>query len=158
MAAPVASGSAETLAVAIGLLVVDTALLVAHIRERRLRPDPESEADRVYYRDRDIRRGLGAAVMAAAACLMIIAARLDMRVNLDAARLYIGLWFAVMGMVFALLVLALLDWISNRRYASRHRQALAEERSALIAQAAREARRRRARRERRGGPPDPSRN
>lgn len=156
MAAPPGTGAAETIAVAVGLLAVDAALLVAHVRERSRRPAALDEADQRYYRDRDLRRGLGAAVMALAAVFMIAAARLRTVGDLAAARLYVSLWVGVLALIAALLGLALLDWLANRRFAARHRRQLQDERSALIAEAALEARRRRERRRGRGGPADPS--
>ena len=47
-------------------------------------------------------------------------------------RLFLAVWLGVMGAVVLLLALAMIDWVSTRRYARRQRLAMDRERAEIL--------------------------
>jgi hypothetical protein len=125
--------------------------------ERARRAIDLSDDDRIYFFWQDLRRGLGVVLMLIAALGVGIGSRLEPFVTdsqypaqvvpslrflagswiepflgLQANLPFLAVWFAVIVLVLVLLALALLDWKATRRYARRHRQSMARERSELL--------------------------
>lgn len=124
--------------------------------ERKTRDDELPAADRKHFLLQDLRRGLGIALMTSLAIGVYVGSRLptfvvepvDPRLRGSAVtvagalvqsalethpnRRFLAVWMGVFASVVLLLGLALIDWISTRRYAERHRRAMNRERLELL--------------------------
>jgi membrane protein implicated in regulation of membrane protease activity len=118
---------------AAGVLAVALALLAWQWFERRRRPASRSQADARHFARQDLRRLLGAGVMALIAVMAWQGAEINPRAGRHEARLWASSWLLVAGLVLLLLTLALLDLLSIRLYARRHRRDLAAQQRAAIA-------------------------
>ncbi len=123
---------------AIGLLLAAFVILIAALlayrqwsdRRRRDVDLPEDEA--AYFVRQDVRRWLGAFVMLLLALGLAVGSRIPHIVGTKANALFVRVWLGVFALIFALLLLALLDWFATRRYASRHRRAMLRERDETL--------------------------
>ena len=122
-----------------GILLVAALVLLAitfawrQSRDRSLRPFPLAEFDAAYLRGQDRRRFLGSVVMIVIAGAMAYGMTIDFRGNRLQAKLFIGIWLAIILLVFLLLALAFADWRATRDYARHHLRRLREEREAFLA-------------------------
>jgi hypothetical protein len=124
--------------------------------EHKTRDDQLPAPDRKHFLLQDLRRGLGIALMAFLALGVYAGSRLptfvvepgDPRLRGPAAtvagavvqsalethpnRRFLAVWMGVFASVVLLLGLALIDWISTRRYAERHRREMSRERLEIL--------------------------
>lgn len=140
-----------TLSVAVGTVALLLGLRL--LSERRNRTDELSVADRKHFLIQDLRRGLGIMLMAFLAVGVYAGSRLPTFVDeagkadvkagagADAAHVvrdahpnnvFLAVWLGVFTSVVLLLGLALIDWISTRRYAQRHRREMNRERIDIL--------------------------
>jgi len=146
------SPAAASLVVAIGVTIVAVVLALRQRRERGEREPEPSEADARHYARQDLRRALVGIVMVLLALGIVIGSSIEPKLGGRTNAWFLGIWLAVFILIFALLWLAMLDWIATWLYARRHRRALARERIEYL----RNERRRRAYRGNgRGHPQDP---
>jgi hypothetical protein len=96
--------------------------------DRARRGREMSDEDHVHYARQDSRRFAGSVLMVLTALAMAFGLAINPRASLDHARLWILVWFGVLGMVCVMVMLAFLDWIAIQSFAVRHRRALAQER------------------------------
>ncbi len=122
----------------IGLLLSAFVMFVAAIlayrqwRDRRRRDVDLAGAEAVYYFRQDIRRWLGVFVMTLLALGLAVGARIPHIVRGKTNPQFVQVWLGVFLLIFALLLLALLDWFANRHYAYRHRRAILRERDETL--------------------------
>ncbi len=122
----------------IGLLlsafVVFIAAVLAHRqwRDRRHRDVDRDGAEAAYYSRQDIRRWLGVVVMTLIALGLGVGVRIPHIVGGRTNPLFVQVWLVVFLLIFALLLLALLDWYATRRYAYRHRREMLHERDETL--------------------------
>jgi hypothetical protein len=133
--------------------------------ERRTREADLPVADRKHFLIQDLRRGLGILLMGYLAFGVSVGSRLPTFVltpkdpggagPLDVAagavimpaleahpnRRFLAIWLAVFASIVLLLALAMIDWISTRRYALRHRREMNRERLEILRQTFRHSRR-----------------
>jgi hypothetical protein len=143
-----------TLSIAVGSIALLLALRVWW--ERKTRDDELPAVDRKHFFVQDLRRGFGIVLMALLACGVYIGSRLpifvavprDSRLRgsadsvagalIQAAlethpnRRFLAVWMGVFGSIVLLLGLAMIDWISTRRYAQRHRREMDRERFEIL--------------------------
>ncbi len=123
---------------AIGLLLSAFVLFIATIlayrqwKERRRRDADLSGAEAAYYARQDVRRWLGVFVMAVLALGIAVGARIPHIVRGRTNPQFVQVWLGVFLLIFALLLLALLDWFATRHYAYRHRRAMLQERDETL--------------------------
>jgi hypothetical protein len=114
-----------------------------------------TDSERRYFVLQDIRRAIGIVLLCLLAPAIYVGSRLPTRVTEPAQpgvtaadpidgdripsasavhpnRLFLAVWLAVFSVVAVVLGLALIDWISTRRYARRQRQALIQEKVDLL--------------------------
>jgi hypothetical protein len=137
-------------------LAVATVALVMGLRllsERRNRTEDLSAADHKHFIIQDLRRGIGIILMAFLAVGVYAGSRLpefvveapnadvDALAGADAAlavrdahpnNVFLAVWLGVFASVVLLLGLALIDWISTRRYAQRHRREMNQQRLDIL--------------------------
>jgi hypothetical protein len=116
-----------SLALSLGVAGVAVGLVIWQVLERRWRPEGLADDDVKHFAYQDLRRGLVAAVMLLLAAGVYVGARLEPGVAGRPNPRYVGTWVGVLALVVLLLVLAMLDWSATRRYAARHRLAIARE-------------------------------
>jgi hypothetical protein len=141
------------------------ALLAVRLRwECQTRDDELDPADRKHFVLQDLRRGFGIALMALLAVGIYVGSRLPTfvvepvsprlpGVAVTAAgalvqsalethpnRRFLAVWMGVFASVVVLLGLAMLDWISTRRYAVRHRREMNRQRLELLRETIRHSR------------------
>lgn len=162
-------GTSDSLAWSSLALSVLVALIAAVLglglwRDRRSRIPAPPASDRKHFFFQDLRRGLGVILLAILSPAIYVGSRLPTfmidpaspqppgpdattagalvatAVRLHPNHRFLAVWMAVFGSVVALLVLALIDWISTRLYARRQRNAMDRERLALFREAARYSR------------------
>ncbi len=124
----------ETLILA-GSLFAITAFLAGRLVLERLHREPPDPSEAAYFRGRDRRRALVAAILGSIAGLLALSARIEVRAGVAQARLWAWLMMAVLLLALVLLVLALLDWRANHVHALRQGRALVEEQRQLLVQA-----------------------
>jgi hypothetical protein len=121
--------------------------------ERRARESGITDADRKHFFHQDLRRLAGLLLMALLAGGIFLGSRLPHLVSdsgnapvaapsggaatappqdIHPNRLFLVVWLSVFTSVIILLGLALIDWISTRRYAQRHRRAMNQERLEIL--------------------------
>lgn len=127
------SGSVEGLAIGAGVLVLSALFAWRGRVERSRRDDTLNEVDRSYFAHKDRRRAVGTALLSLIGAGMIAGSRIDYRASRAAGRWFLAVWLGVGVLLIASLVLAMADWVANRRYALRLRRALLEERRSLVA-------------------------
>jgi hypothetical protein len=141
------------LALAIGGIAV--VLGVLQWWEHRTRASVMTDLERRYFVLQDIRRAIGIVLLCILAPSIYVGSRLPTRVTdpphpgataadpIDGDRIpsasavhpnrrFLVVWLAVFATVAAVLGLALIDWISTRRYARRQREALIQEKVELL--------------------------
>jgi hypothetical protein len=150
-----------TLAIAVGTIAMLLGLRVWW--ERWTREGELSDVDRKHFFLEDLRRGLGIVLMTFLAFGVYVGSRLptfvveprDPRLGEPATtaagaiiraalethpnRLFLAVWMAVFGSTVLLLGLALIDWISTRRYAQRHRREMDRKRLEILRDTVRNA-------------------
>ena len=130
------------LAIVVGLIA---ALLGLRLWWERADRDPNlPAADRKHFNIQDLRRAIGISLMAFVAFGVYAGSRLPTRVVSPAPaqgetameshpnRHFLALWLGVLAAVVMLLALAMIDWISTRQYARRHRRELDRERFEIL--------------------------
>ncbi len=123
--------------------------------EHRTRESDLRDSERRYFVLQDIRRAIGIVLLCLLAPAIYVGSRLPTRVTdpprpgvsaadpIDGERIpsasavhpnrhFLVLWLAVFAIVAAMLGLALIDWISTRRFARRQRDALIREKVDLL--------------------------
>jgi hypothetical protein len=126
-----------TLVLGAGLIGLTAASVLWIVRDRRRRSVELADADRAYFRQRDVRRSVCSVLLGLIGVLMILSTRIDVHAGRTQARLWVWAWLVVLGLLAAVLLLAGLDWVANSRYALRHRRALLSEQRELLADLAR---------------------
>lgn len=102
-------------------------------RERRARGSDLSEADARYFARQDVRRLVGAVLMALVAVGISVGSRMVvLKGDREAGRWFIRTWLAVGITLLGLLGLALIDWVATRAYARRHHRALLQDRRQVL--------------------------
>ena len=108
--------------------------------DRRARGSEMDLEDRQFFRNQDIRRGVGIIAMG---LLAVTIALVPLGGALASTRAQVlwqtGVVTALVVLILTLLVLALLDWMATHRYARRHRRELADEHSKLMLEVIRRA-------------------
>ena len=122
----------------IGLLLSAFVVFIAAVlayrqwRDRRRRDVDLAGAEAVYHTRQDVRRWLGVFVMVLLALGLAVGTRIPHIVRGRTNPLFVQVWLGVFLLIFALLLLALLDWFATRRYAYRHRRAMLQERDETL--------------------------
>jgi hypothetical protein len=101
-------------------------------RDVRTRSDELSPLDRNHFFRQDIRRLVGTIVLALLSVAIGFGGRMPHRVNGVANTKFVYLWAGVIFLIAALLILALLDWISTQLYLRRHRLKLTQEGLSIV--------------------------
>jgi hypothetical protein len=133
-----------SLALALFIAICAVALGVHLWWERQRRESDPPALDRRHFLLQDLRRSIGILLMVLLATGVYVGSRLPTRV-LDPApeahpnRRFLAVWLAVFASVILLLGLAVIDWISTRRYARRHREAMNQERIEILSDTLRHA-------------------
>ena len=129
---------------ALAIFIAGCALLLGvHLWwDRGRRAHGLSASEQAHFRMQDIRRSFGILLMFLLAAGIYVGSRLPTRVIVSAHeahpnRRFLALWLAVFASVMLLLGLAIIDWISTRRYARRQRDAMQQERVQLLGDAIR---------------------
>lgn len=91
-----------------------------------------SRRDESHFARQDLRRVLGTIVLGLVAVGLALGGRMPAVVNGRANLKFVQVWSAVALLIVVLLVLALLDWVSTRLYARRHRQRLTDEGLSIV--------------------------
>jgi hypothetical protein len=99
--------------------------------ERRDRADDLSEDDARYFGGKDARRFGNSVIMSILSVGMVAGTLINPRDGDWQRRSWAGIWAAILLLVFALVLVALVDAIATFRYGLRQRQALADERLVL---------------------------
>ena len=90
--------------------------------DRQSRADSPSETDAEYFARQDVRRFVGAAVMAVIALGIVVGSRINHRVAGGQHRVFVWVWIGVFVLIFVLLILAGRDWLDTLGYARRQAQ------------------------------------
>jgi hypothetical protein len=123
-----------------GILLVTLFLALWQWFDRRSRDPDQNDEDRDFFHRQDRRRHAGVALMVALALaipahsllLSVLPGNSILRYSPWSGLIFAVIWLVVCVLVVFLLVLALFDLLATRRYARRHRRALAHERSKLM--------------------------
>lgn len=139
-----------SLALALAVVAIAALLGLRVWWERRTRDPGLSEPDRRHFRNQDLRRGFGVALLTFLALGVYVGSRLPAVLNVmvpprpgperHANPLFLALWLAVSAAVIAALVLALVDWSATQNYARRHRREIDRQRAEVLREAIRQAR------------------
>jgi hypothetical protein len=145
-----------SLALAVAIAVCAFLLGIRLWRERRTREPGLPDSDRRHFLVQDLRRALGILLMAYVALGVYIGSRLPtfvlqpkdprdagpLEITAGAAVVpapeahpslqFLAIWLGVFASVVLLLGLAIIDMISTRRYARRHRREIHEERLEIL--------------------------
>jgi lysylphosphatidylglycerol synthetase-like protein (DUF2156 family) len=119
--------------------------LAAHLWWERGRRSPDlTTIDRKHFLHQDLRRAVGILLMAALALGVYVVSRLPTRIVVSPTeahpnRRFLAVCLAVFASVILLLGLAVIDWLAIRRYARRQRDAMHEERIAMLSETLRRA-------------------
>ena len=122
----------------IGMLLAAFVVFIAAVlayrqwMDRRRRDVDLAGDEAVYHTRQDVRRWLGVFVMGLLAVGLVVGTRIPHIVRGRTNMLFVQTWLGVFLLIFALLLLALLDWFATRRYAHRHRRAMLRERDATL--------------------------
>lgn len=127
----VSSGAREGIVIASGVLVLTAVFAWRQWAERRSRDEDLSADDLRYFSRRDVRRAIGNVILGVIGIGMIVGSLLNPRVPAHQIP-FLWVWLSIGVLALVLIVLALLDWSANLRYAARHRRLLIEERLKLI--------------------------
>jgi hypothetical protein len=133
---PATDLSSANLALAAGVTLVAMFLGLRQWYERNTRETDLSEADCSHFTRQDWRRGLGVGVMFVLALILLVGSYLEPKVRGKANVLFLEVWIIVLVLLVVLLLLATLDWVATRLYASRHRDALLREQTHSLRQQA----------------------
>jgi UDP-N-acetylmuramyl pentapeptide phosphotransferase/UDP-N-acetylglucosamine-1-phosphate transferase len=123
------------LSLAIAAIAAGLGLRLLH--ERRRRETDLSDEDRTHFSRQDLRRGIGVAVLLVIAVGVLFGSRIAPSIAGHANLQFVWVWIAVMVLVLVLVTLALFDSLATRRYAMRHRRAMARELSEIARSAPR---------------------
>lgn len=122
----------------IGLLLAAFVVFIAAVlayrqwSDRRRRDIDLTGAEAVYYSRQDLRRWLGVLVMTLLAVGLGVGTRIPHLVGGRTNPMFVQVWLGVFLLIFALLLLALLDWFATRHYAYRHRREILHERDETL--------------------------
>ena len=125
-------GRNEGLALAVGVVAVAAYFAVRQWLDRRRRDPGLSPEDADHYARQDVRRWAGSVIMALLAVGLVVGTRIDIRAGRPQRQLFSAVWLAEVVLLLVLPALALADWLATRRYARRHREALADERARVL--------------------------
>jgi drug/metabolite transporter superfamily protein YnfA len=116
-----------------GLVLVAAAFLAwRQWRDVRTRPADLPPLDRNHFARQDLRRVVGTIVLALLGVAIAFGGQMPHMINGQANTKFIQLWAGVAFLIAALLMLAMLDWISTRLYFKRHRQRLTNEGLSIV--------------------------
>jgi hypothetical protein len=124
--------AAVSLAVSILIVVVAALLVVWQWYERRHRATELSEADASHFARQEVRRWLVTVILILLAVGVTLGSRIELKVAGPTNLLFFQVWLGVILLIFVLLCLAMLDWVSTRLYARRHRRTIVRARWAMI--------------------------
>ena len=96
------------------------------------RPTELSRLDDNHFARQDLRRTLGTIVMLLLALGLVLGGRMVPVINGQPNLKFVQVWSSVALLMIVLLILGMLDWVSNRFYARRHRQQLTQEGLTLV--------------------------
>ncbi len=126
------------LMLSIGVASVSILLVLWLWYDRTTRFEDElSDEDATYFRRQDRRRGFVAFVLLLLSAGISIGSRLEHKVDGHANILFVQTWLGVFVLVFALLLLAMFDWLATRGYARRHIKSLIKEKAEILKEEAR---------------------
>jgi hypothetical protein len=131
--------SSASWALAIGVTLIAMFLGLRQWYERKARATDLSEADRAHFTRQDWRRGLGVGIMCILALILPLGSRLEPKVRGKANVLFLAVWMIVLVLLVALLLLAMLDWVATRLYASRQRKSMFREHTDSLREQAKSA-------------------
>jgi lysylphosphatidylglycerol synthetase-like protein (DUF2156 family) len=120
------------------LIAICALALGAHLGwERARRGSDLPTTDRKHFLVQDLRRSFGILLMALLAAGVYIGSRLPTRVydpwqEAHPNSRFLAVWLLVFASVILLLGLAVIDWMSTRRYARRQREAMNRERIEIL--------------------------
>ena len=116
-----------SLAHSVGILIVALALSGWQWAEHTARPTGLSPEDALHFARLDRRRQLVAVILVVLAAGIFVGSRLDYRANDRPNPWFLATWLTVFWLLLILTVFAVADWLATRRYARRHRRAMAKE-------------------------------
>jgi hypothetical protein len=128
-----ATGANEALVVASGVIIVAVVLGARQWRSRQGRTNDLSAVDARHFRRQDVRRLMNSAIMVVIAIGLVAGTRLNPLHGQLERRAFLLVWLAVTILLCVLLILALVDWVATRSYATRQRRALLGELSTSLA-------------------------
>ena len=119
----------EPASLALALMILGVAVLLGYREwlDRQSRPADLAEDDLAHFQRRDRRRSWGLSILCILALGIVVGSRTPVRSGLHANPWFLGIWLSIFGLIFALLLLALLDWVDLRRYARRKKLAIGRE-------------------------------
>jgi hypothetical protein len=130
--------ASDSLWISCGVVLIAVFLGLRQFYERRSRENDLSEVDRIYFGRQDRRRYGGVAILLAIAAGLSIGSRMPTRVQGHASAAFVEVWAGVVALLVILMTLALIDLVATRGYARRKRRLIAEERTRMIRDAARQ--------------------
>ena len=127
------SGEWTPILTAAGIILVAVFLGLWQWFDRRARDPETNEADREFFRLQDGRRWVGIIVMGVLAVAIAVVPAISSWIPPSAQRIWpVASLCGLVGLILALLSLALLDAMATWRYARRHRRELAKEHAKLM--------------------------
>lgn len=123
-----AEEAVASLVLSASLVVIAIALAAWLLYERRHRETHLSRDDAVHFARQDARRAAVALILGILAVGIFVGSRVSPVADRRMNPYFAQIWLAVSALVFALLVLAMVDWSATRAYARRHFRELARER------------------------------
>jgi hypothetical protein len=116
-----------------GIMLVAIFLGLWQWYDRRARETNLDEMDQDFFRRQDFRRWVGIGVMAALALAIAIEPFASARIRESSKGLWqLGMLSGLVGLIVALITLALFDWTATQRYARRHRRELSNEHGKIM--------------------------
>jgi hypothetical protein len=111
----------------LGVAAVALALLAWQWAESRSRASDVFDEDPIYFARQDVRRWVVVGVLLLLAGGVFAGSRMEPRLPAGPNPNFIETWIGVFILVIVLLVLAMVDWLATRSYATRHRRAIVRE-------------------------------
>ena len=125
MVLPDTSISELTLSIGVALVAFG---LIGWQRAERARRDPLlSIEDEAHFLRQDRRRWLVAGIMFILSTAILAGSRMPPRLAEGPNYRFVQVWLLVFLLAFLLIMIALVDWVSTRAYARRHRTAIVQE-------------------------------
>ncbi len=120
--------------VAVSVVAVALLLTWRQLSDRAHRSDSISTADARYYCRQDRRRFKGSLALALIGLGIGFGSRIDIHLDNRSRQAFLLVWLLVLLLILYVLLLATLDLLSTRHFATRKRRALAEERQLVLQQ------------------------